>query len=323
MDRNSAFGAVVSGKPKPLNADDIQTRYIYGRDGRPLRIATIEPPEGAASRGICVLLHGQTEFIEKYLEVIGELGARGFTVATMDWRGQGGSARLLDNHLKVHIDDFATYDSDLQIFLDKVVRNLSDKPPVALAHSMGAHILLRTLHSHPDAFAAAVLTAPMQAVQTRGYSPKTARRVCRLENMFGQQAQWVFGMKERDPLKMTFADQLVTSDPLRFARTQAFLRSHPDLRLAGPTWGWLEAAYRSMEAMEAPGYIEAITTPLLVFGAGRDRIVETAAVQALAARLPNVRYEELQDAEHEILMENNSIRARFWAAFDAFIQSYA
>src|ERR1043165_5844405 len=39
-------------------------------------------------RGVCVLLNGQTEFIEKYFEVIDELRGRGFAVATMDWRGQ-------------------------------------------------------------------------------------------------------------------------------------------------------------------------------------------------------------------------------------------
>ena len=270
-----------------------------------------------------MLLNGQTEFIEKYIEVIGELTARGFTVATMDWRGQGGSARALDNHLKAHIDDFSTYDSDLHNFMDKVVHNLSDRPPVALAHSMGAHILLRSLHARPDLIAAGVLIAPMQQVLTRGYSPQMARRVCRLENLFGQKSQFVFGMKERDPLKMTFNDQLVTSDPLRFARTQGFLREHPDVRLAGPTWGWLEAAYRSMEAMHVPGYVETITTPLLVVGAGRDRIVDTAGVRDLATRLPNTRYEEIADAEHEILMESNAIRARFWQEFDEFMQAYA
>ena len=38
--------------------------------------------------------------------MIGELNARGFTVATFDWRGQGGSARLLADPLKAHARDF-------------------------------------------------------------------------------------------------------------------------------------------------------------------------------------------------------------------------
>ena len=126
-------------------------------------------------------------------------------------------------------------------------------------------------------------------------------------------------MDARDPLMMGFADQLVTSDPVRFQRSQDFLAAHPTLRLAGPSWGWLEAAYRSMAEVTAPGYAEAITTPMLICGAGKDRIVDTNATRAFAARLPNGRYVEFEDSEHEILMENDSIRARFWAEFDGFV----
>ena len=322
MDFRAGSGLAVSGSPRTVGAEDLQPRYIYGRDGKPLRIATLFAPPGLTPRGVCVLLHGQTEFIEKYLEVIGELAARGYTVATMDWRGQGGSARALDDPLKAHIRDFAQYDSDLQIFMDKVVHNLTDRPPVALAHSMGAHILLRAMHDHPKQFSAAVLSAPMLRALTRGYPPRLARLMCRAQNMCGRQAQWVLGMRERDPLKMTFADQLVTSDPERFARTQAFLREHPNLRLAGPTWGWLEAAYRSMDLVMSPGYAEAIVTPTLIVGAGRDRIVDTQATREFAARLPHGRYLEIADGEHELLMENDSVRARFWTAFDEFTEQH-
>jgi len=59
-----------------------------------------------------------------------------------------------------------------------------------------------------------------------------------------------------------------------------------------------------------------------VFGAGRDRIVDTEATREFAARLPNGRYVEIGDAEHEILMENDSIRHRFWEAFDSFTANY-
>jgi lysophospholipase len=34
--------------------------------------------------------------------------------------------------------------------------------------------------------------------------------------------------------------------------------------------------------------------------------------------MPHARYLDLPDSEHEILMENDSIRSRFWVAFDAF-----
>lgn len=271
-----------------------------------------------ATRGVCVLLHGQTEFIEKYSEVIGELNARGYMVATFDWRGQGGSQRPLEDPLKSYVKDFAQFDDDLQSFLEQIVKPISDAPPIALAHSMGAHILLRTLHDKPSAFQAAALTAPMIAVSTRGYPAWLARIVTAIYNGTGQGGSFAWGMADRDPFKIDFNNQLVTSDQKRFQATQDFLKTHPDLRLAGPTWGWLKAAYKSMARVNAPGFAEAIPMPVLVAGPGKDRICLTPATKAFTARMAKGEYLELADAEHEILMENDSIRARFWAAFDAF-----
>ncbi len=265
-----------------------------------------------------MLLQGQSEFIEKYGEVIDELCGRGFIVATLDWRGQGGSARAQENPLKSYVRDFAQFDDDLSSFLEQIVRPLSDRPPLALAHSMGANILLRALHDGPGAFAGAVLSAPMLAVSTRGYPPALTRFITWLYSALGRSGEFAWGMAARDPFLVDFDNQLVTSDRARFARAQGVLRNHPDLRLAGPTWGWLEAAYRSMTLVTAPGFAEAIATPVLICGAGKDRIVLTDAERQFARRLPHGTFLELEDSEHEILMENNSIRARFWAAFDAF-----
>ena len=301
----------------------IEYRFLSSRDGTRLRAATATAASGPPARGVCVLLSGQTEFVEKYSEVIDDLTARGFDVTTLDWRGQGGSQRALTDPLKAHIRDFAEYDDDLSTFMDMVVRQMSERPPIVLAHSMGGHILLRALHDRPKQFAAAVLSAPMIRAQTRGYNPTLARAVCRVQNLLGHGNDWVWGMAERDPLKMSFADQLVTSDQARFQRTQDFIATHGDLRLAGPTWGWLEAAYRSIAKVTAAGYPEAITTPLLVCGAGKDRIVDTAATAEFAKRLPNGIWLDMTGAEHEILMERDELRAQFWAAFDEFFGKYA
>ncbi|MDR3528721.1 MAG: alpha/beta hydrolase [Rhizomicrobium sp.] len=291
--------------------------FISASDGRRLRTAVFVPekPRGRT----CVLLQGQAEFIEKYLEVVVELNSRGITVATFDWRGQGGSSRALAEPLKTHIDDFTEYDDDLLSVMDQVVGKLTNTPPLLLAHSMGGHVALRALHDRPGLFGAAVLVAPMLGILTRGYPPALARGVTALHASLGKAKDFAWGMAGRDPFKIDFARQLCTSDPARFARTQKILREHPELRLAGPTWGWIEAAYRSMKRQAAPGYAEAIKVPLLVFGAGQDRIVDLTAIRRLGQRLPNARYVEIEGSEHEILMEKDSIRAQFWGAFDGFV----
>jgi len=297
-------------------------RFIPTRDGKRLRTQTFSAASGKTGRGVCVLLHGQTEFIEKYVEVIDELRERGFTVATFDWPGQGGSYRMLADPLKAHIGNFSEYDAALWRFMDEVVKPMGDAPPVVLAHSMGGHIALRAMHDRPDAFRCAVLSAPMLRAQTRGYPPVLARIASWVEYQLGAQNDWVWGMDGRDPHKITFDTQLVTSDRARFQRTQDFLRAHPDLRLAGPTWGWLEQAYRSMAMMQAPGYAEAITTPVLLCAAGKDRIVDATAEHAFIKRLPNGQLFDMPEAEHEILMESDPIRTRFWSAFDSFVAKY-
>jgi lysophospholipase len=292
--------------------------FITAKSGARLRVAKF--PAADDGDRVCVLLNGQTEFIEKYFEVIDELRARRFLVVTMDWRGQGGSVRALTNPRKVHIESFVAYDDDLASLLDQVVSALSKRPPIGLAHSMGGHNLLRTMYAGPNAFSRAVLSAPMIAVSTRGTPSWLARTVAASMTLASRQEDWVWGMDQRDPINMSFDDQLVTSDPARFKRTQEILAKTPEIRLSGPTWGWLDAAYRSMRAMHRPGYAEAIATPTLFVLAGRDRICLTPDAQRFASRMPNAKAIDIEDAEHEILMENDSIRARFWKAFDDFVR---
>src|ERR1700748_2690242 len=105
-------------------------------DGVRLRAARFAANPDTVAQGTCVLLNGQTEFIEKYFEVIDELRSRGFAVATMDWRGQGGSERALtDDSRKGYVTDFAEYDEDLTAFMSQVVAPMGGGTPVALAHS--------------------------------------------------------------------------------------------------------------------------------------------------------------------------------------------
>jgi len=292
--------------------------------GAELRAARFGCAPDIAYRGVCVLLNGQTEFIEKYFEVIDELRGRGFAVATMDWRGQGGSARMTDDSRKSFVGDFAEYDEDLDTLMNWIVQPMlvEGQKPVALAHSMGAHNLLRALERQPDRFAAGVLSGPMIAISFRGQREFLVRAVTAFQMWRGRHADWVWGMEARDPHRVGFATQLVTSDTQRFERTQMLLREQPDLRLAGATWSWLAAALRSMDWLKEPGRAEAITTPLLVVGAGKDRICMTPQTKAFAARLPAGEYLEIADGEHELMMERNAIRDQFWAGFDAFMRKH-
>lgn len=294
-------------------------------DKRQLRGGIWDLPEGTAPRGICVLLNGLTEFLEKYGEVADELRSRGFIVASLDWRSQGASERQRAGNRASHVANFEEYDTDLAALMLQAVEPIQRErsaplPVIALAHSMGAHVLLRYLHDNPRRVACAVLVAPMLDVQTGPYSARVTSLVTFALNLRGASPRFVFGTEERDPLELAFADNQVTSDPTRFERTRGLLKAQPFLRVHGPTFGWLGAALKSMKRVLGRGFAEDIATPVLVFGAGRDRVVHTEATRTYVKRLPRARYVEIEDAEHEILMEKDSIRARFWGEFDAFVE---
>ena len=80
----------IPANPVP---EDVVTGMLKTRDGVSLRFARWHPPPGR--KGTVCLFQGRAEFIEKYFETVRELRARGFAVATLDWRGQGGSERAL------------------------------------------------------------------------------------------------------------------------------------------------------------------------------------------------------------------------------------
>ena len=148
--------AVTPDNPIPPGAVVAMARAI---DGVELRTARWVPT--TALRGTVAILHGRSEFIEKYFEVIGDLLARGFAVATLDWRGQGGSARLLRNPRKCHIDDFSLYERDVDALVDEVLGPSCPQPWFGLCHSMGGAILLDIAHADRCPFERVVLTAPM------------------------------------------------------------------------------------------------------------------------------------------------------------------
>src|SRR3954469_5669588 len=146
----------IPANPVP---DAVDTGTLRTSDGVSLRYARWAPPAGR--KGTVCLFQGRAEFIEKYYETAADLRARGFAVATLDWRGQGLSDRLLPDPLKGHVGNFAEYDLDLQTFMQEIV--LPDCPPpfFALGHSMGGAILLRIAHAGKRWFDRIVLTAPM------------------------------------------------------------------------------------------------------------------------------------------------------------------
>jgi lysophospholipase len=303
----------IPANPVP---DDAVTGMVKTPDGVSLRFARFAPPPGR--RGTVCIFPGRTEWIEKYFETVRDLRSRGFAVAILDWRGQGLSDRALADRYKGHVGSFSEFDTDLETFMREVV--LPDCPPplFALAHSMGGAIVIRAIHRGQRWFDRVVLSAPMIGIALME-SMTIASTVVRGMRLAGLGSAYVPG-RYRGVLDLRpFAGNLLTGDPVRYARNAAILEAEPALGLGGPTVAWCDAAFRAMRALRQPNYAARIRQPILIVAAGRDAIVSNAAIEDFATLLRAGSHLVVVGAQHELLMEQDRYRSQLWAAFDAFV----
>jgi lysophospholipase len=303
----------IPANPVP---DDAVTGMLKTPDGVHLRFARFAPPAGR--RGTVCILPGRTEWIEKYFETVRDLRNRGFAVAVIDWRGQGLSDRALSDRYKGYVGSFSQFDTDLETFMREVV--LPDCPPpiFALAHSMGATILLRAIGRGQRWFDRVVLSAPMLGIAF-AQSAGIAGGLLRVVRWAGFGGIYVPGRYPGVLDLRPFAGNPLTSDPVRFARSAAILEAEPALALGGPTVAWADAAFRAMRTMQEPSFPTRIRQPILIIAAGRDAIVSNVVIEDFAMSLRAGTHLVVVGSQHELLMEQDRYRSQFFAAFDAFV----
>lgn len=307
----------IARNPVPTGA---VTGILTAADGISFRYARWPSTRGPR-RGTVLISPGRGEFIEKYFETVAELRRRGFAVAILDWRGQGGSDRLLADPHKGHVGDFADYDRDLRFFMKEIV--LPDCPPpyIGLGHSMGGAILMRNALQPGSWFDRMILTAPMIAFAPAkmGYPQRLVRAYAETAAAIGFSQSFIPGGLKKMPDQVRFEDNQLTSDRERWQRMTGVLEVAPELAIGSPTVGWLRSALRTMAMLQEPACAKRVQVPLLVFAAGADRIIDSRAVEDFAVQLKIGGLVRLPGSQHEILQENDPLRLRFWAAFDAYM----
>jgi lysophospholipase len=288
--------------------------FLTAADGTRFRVARWCPD--TATRGTVVILNGRTEFIEKYFEVIGELIEQGYAVASLDWRGQGMSDRALDNPHKGHVDHFDLFISDLRQAMREFIEPNCPGPFRALCHSMGGNITLRYLGEHPGDFESCVFSAPMWGIGMAARTPWWMRGISQMANAVGLGHRYVPGGEgDYGESSVVFENNTLTHDENRFRRFVAQVAVQPQLELGSPTLHWFRGAIHSMDIVHSPGFVEAIEIPVLVCSASADVLVSVEAQTLIAERFPAGKQIIVEGAKHELMMEIDVHRERFFAAF--------
>jgi lysophospholipase len=304
--------------PMPAGGKTIQFK---GRDGWLLRSIIWTP---IAARSTILLLNGRGDYIEKYAELVEDLLANGYAVATMDWRGQGLSGETTKPPRRTHINDFTLWVDDAKLWFETVVTPHCPGPFKLLGHSMGGHLGLRLLHDLPGKIEKAVLLVPMLELQIHPFSSTFIRRAAKIVAALGFGARFAFGQNPYSPKahSETRMNRL-TSDKVRFAQEEEAIKANPALAIGGVSFGWLVAAFNSTALLMSRGYAEAIVTPTLVFAAEREMLISNVTNAAFVGRMLHATYEVIADGRHELLRERDEIRQSVLAKLLHFFQSPA
>ena len=285
-------------------------------DGWAMRRYDWPQPAGQAARGSLLFQTGRGDMPEKYLEALAHWPAQGWAISGFDWRGQGGSGRLLaDPHIG-HIDHFSQWTDDLAEFVAGW-QPASPGPVVMMGHSMGGHLLLRALLAgqvKPDAM---VLSAPMLGFDLPLPISWVAALVRRAARHWPTAKAWPGNEK---PTMTASRQSLLTHDADRYADELWWREQKPELVLGPPSLNWLSEAYDSCLAIEALAGQGTVMTPIQIIATQGDGLVSPAALQRVAARptrTPPHPYGK--DVAHELLREVDAVQADALARIDAFL----
>ena len=162
--QESNFGQAIGSHIAKLWASR-EEGYLTSFDGTKLYWIKLSKPSHTKA---ILLVNGRIECAAKYQELFYDLYQQGYDIYCYDHRGQGLSARLIEDPQMGYVEEFADYVRDL----DSIVQHFNFSPyqqRYLLAHSMGGNIATRYLQTYHAPFDAASLTAPMYGIDFPWY----------------------------------------------------------------------------------------------------------------------------------------------------------
>ena len=299
-----------------------QQHQLQGVNGIRLHYTSWQPP---SARAALVIVPGRIEAGHKYVELVADAIAAGYQVFVLDHRGQGLSERESTDPQLGDVRQFADYVQDLADFFSQV-RQHTQLPILAVAHSMGGGILCRYLQSNAKPVcAAAVFSSPMLGIVTRPVPSLLAGPLSRMMRWLNQQCssrRWY--VAGQGPYQdKAFAGNDLTHSEARYHWFRRLYQRYPQYQLGGVSWRWLEQALLACQQMRAA---KVPNIPCLLIQAGADQVVDNQAQQQLWrqwCRQPDFaassRSQNLATARHELLAETDDIRAQWFQTLAQFL----
>jgi lysophospholipase len=253
-----------------------------GRDP-PQRYGVAAAP-GAIPIAQALMLPGYGGTAEETFATANLLLGRRIQVWALDGIGQGGSGRLTLPRDLGHLKSFDGDLAGLRRMVDEVIRPRTEAPLVAIADRTAAPVLLRALQLGLPGVAAVVLTEPRLSAAAR--APLRAGPPWASWSWFD--LSWVRSPGESGWRRATEGGAQGSPGYVR----HAWQLANPDLRMGGPSLGWLAAFAQLTAAVRATGWTGA-SVPVLVLGDPAAPARQVRAEAELCRALPRCTLERL------------------------------
>lgn len=257
------------------------------------------------AKGNVVIVHGFTEFAEKFREMAYYFVKNGFNTFALDNRGHGHSYRLHGSTETVRLNKFSDYIEDLDVFVKKIIKPHADNIPMYIySHSMGGGIAARYIQVHNDVFEKAILSSPMICAQTGAPVP-LAKTLMSFVTSLGLKNVSVPGMCKFNPHAL-FENSSDTSKP-RFEYFLAKKVANPVYRTAGPSFGWVNEALKLTDHLLDDNNCKNVTSKVLIFQPERDNKVISSYQNTFAGKLKDAQLVFVPGSKHEIFATTNDV----------------
>lgn len=311
------FGERMKQEVEPFLKKYRRYAYFSGYDGTPLFYYAYQLPQAKA----CVIIsHGFCEFAKKYNEVVYYFLRNGYSVYLPEHRGHGYSGRKLKDIDKVHVESFQEYVEDLHIFLEETAAAEQTKK-VLYAHSMGGAIAAMYLERYSDDFDAAILSSPMFRMKTGRYPAIVAKVTTNFYNAVGKGERYAAGQREFEEHPEDDCGNCVSRE--RYAYIFDKRLKDMQYHTSGGTYAWVSAAMKAEKVLMKKENLNRIRTPILLFEAGEDRLVDNMAIERFARQTGQTELIRMPDSRHEIYNAGDTERKNYYDRMFEFLESAA
>jgi lysophospholipase len=282
---------------------------LQAGDAPAQRYGVASPP--VVPKAQVLILPGYGESAEAWFETAQDLVDAGYTVWVLERSGQGGSGRYAGprdlGHAPTFADDVAVTKALAVSFIARDPR----QPLIVIGHGAGAIVALQAAEAGMPVdglvLSAADFSPPAQ--------PKAVDWTTRL-GLTAFRAPGAMGWRREGP--DAFGLKL-THDPRRGSIQLAWQVANPDLRMGGPSIGWLGAVTAANASAQAR--VSELGAPVVMLSPGEDSLAESAARTRICHALPHCAEQRLEGARPALHLESDDFRRPWLAAIVAFVQA--